>query len=99
MEEVAMTEQLSTRTSYIIPEDNPAESRVTAYGPQIWAFMGSYLATRADPKAAHLTDRELNQLAADSYDIPVAAVEEAVAYYEVARNKRFIDVWLEVNGA
>lgn len=72
-------------------EPNPhkpglAEARLRDYGISVWALIGHL----------HTVKGDVMQVAAD-YDIPLAAVEAALAYYE--QHKSLIDARLESNNA
>ena len=63
----------------------PTEARLKDYGTAVWALIG-YL--------KHAVGGNAKQAAAD-YDVPVAAVEAALAYY--SRHRRAIDARILVN--
>jgi len=61
-----------------------AEVRLKGYGVSVWAIVGYWKASPGD-----LTD------VAAGYDVPVEAVEAALAYYH--RNREIIDARLDLN--
>ncbi len=74
---------------YIEPDldrPGPAEARLVDSGVPVWALIGHYQATGRDPAV----------VAAD-YDVPLAAVAAALAYY--AQHRAAIDARLEANAA
>ena len=74
---------------YIVPHpEKPGADQaiVAGYGVSVWALVG-YL---------HGTNASVSQVAAD-YDLPVEAVEAALAYYR--RHKALIDSRIAVNDA
>ncbi len=62
----------------------PNEARIIGYGVSVWALVG-YLRT---------ADGDVERVAAD-YDLPVEAVEAALAYYR--RHKAAIDAQITSN--
>ena len=62
------------------------EARLREYGVPVWALIGHYQAVGRDPR----------QVAAD-YELPLAAVEAALAYYR--RHRAAIDARIAANAA
>ncbi|MDQ2785055.1 MAG: hypothetical protein M3Y58_08640 [Chloroflexota bacterium] len=60
------------------------EARLKPYGVSVWAIIGYWQASKGD-----------NRETAAGYDVPIEAVEAAVAYYE--RYKIIIDNRLDAN--
>ena len=59
---------------YIEPDPyhpGPADVRLKEYGVHVWAIIGEYQATGRDPAYV-----------AESYEVPLEAVQAALAYYE-----------------
>jgi uncharacterized protein (DUF433 family) len=74
---------------YIDPDPHgygPAEARLLRYGVSVWALIGALPAANDD----------IVQVAAD-YDLPLEAVEAAVAYYR--HHRALIDARLLLNRA
>ncbi|HLH22305.1 MAG TPA: DUF433 domain-containing protein [Chloroflexota bacterium] len=64
----------------------PAEARIIGTGVPVWALIGHYQATGRDPAYV-----------AASYDLPLAAVEAALAYYR--QHQAVIEARLAANAA
>lgn len=71
-------------TEYIDSSSSPSEARLRKYGVHVWALIG-YLRAVGD---------NVDQVAAD-YEVPRAAVEAAIAYYQ--RHRANIDARLILN--
>lgn len=72
---------------YIEPNPHrpgPANVRIAKYGVPVWALIGYFNAVSGDPKRV-----------AEAYDIPLDAVEEAIAYYQ--GHKAIIDARIAAN--
>jgi uncharacterized protein (DUF433 family) len=64
----------------------PAEARLLEYGTSVWALVAYLEACGGDVEAV-----------ATDYEVPMEAVEAALAYYR--RNKAIIDARLTLNSA
>jgi uncharacterized protein (DUF433 family) len=84
-----MTRDDDLIAKYIEPNPNRPgadEVRLAPYGQSVWAIIGDYRVVEGD----------VQEVAAD-YDLPVEAVEAALAYYR--RHKDIIDNRLAANMA
>lgn len=84
--------QTQSRSDALVAEyieqnpDRPGkdEARLKTYGISVWAIIGYWKASNGDRSET-----------AAGYDVPIEAVEAAVAYYN--RNREIIDARLDAN--